>query len=160
MARGETLGRRRRRRRKENGRDPAFRPDTPVTTPKRLAAERERDLQIKLEARPGWVKKAWATPQSRILLSAVFIAIALWALIGAFTDPSFFEHRRSVGGFLVSPALLGMFGLTAFEAVRDLIRGTNSAPTVHRLDRSSSSAAGARVSCSPTRSSSWGRSCC
>ena len=134
MARGETRGRRRRRKRRDTGPDPALRPHTPVTSPKRLAEERERSLQRALDARPGWVRKAWATPWRRIGISAVFLAGALWVLVAATTDPRFFEERRSVGAFLVAPALLGMFGLTALEAARDLIRGTNSTPAFFRLD--------------------------
>ena len=45
------------------------------------------------------------------------------------------RRRRAVTLVITAPALLAMFGVTGYEAARDLRRGVNSVPTFFRLDR-------------------------
>ena len=94
----------------------------------------EEQLTVAMAEQPGWVKAVWATPERRLLLSVGFLAGAAWMLVSAFSDPdAFFEHRRSTVGFVAAPLLVLMFGLQAVEAIRDLVRNSDSVPVFHRL---------------------------
>jgi hypothetical protein len=130
MARGDTLGRRRKRRRRERTASPPY-PDHSLK-PRRLSDEEE--LARAMTHRPAWVKAVWATPERRLLLSVGFLAAGAWILVSAFSDPdTFFARGRSTLGFLAAPLLVLMFGLQAIEAVADLVRKRDSLPVFHRL---------------------------
>jgi hypothetical protein len=92
------------------------------------------EIASAMAASPRWVKALWATPERRLLLSVGVLAVAAWMLGSAFSDPdAFFQHRRSMLGFLAAPLLVLMFGAQAVEAVGDLVRKRDSVPVFHRL---------------------------
>jgi hypothetical protein len=132
VVRGETRGERRKRRRRQRTASPPY-PDHSLP-PKPLSDEEE--LAIALEQRPAWVKALWATPGRRLAFSLAWIAAAVWVLFMALTDPQeWFRHRRATLGFVAAPMILGMFGLQAAQAVRDLASGRDSVPVFHRIGR-------------------------
>jgi hypothetical protein len=102
-----------------------------------MARERWTDAEwdAAMEDRPGWVKWLWKTPASRLLLSVVFLAIAIWILISFFTDDDYFSNARSVPALVAAPLLLIAFGAQAVQSIADMVRGTNSKPVFHRLGR-------------------------
>jgi hypothetical protein len=93
----------------------------------------DRSLRAALDAQPTWHQAVWGTPARRLAVSVVALALSSWILTSALTNSDLLSHPRATAGFLAAPALAGLFGAQAVQAIVDLARRRNSLPVFHRI---------------------------
>ena len=75
-----------------------------------------------LRRRPRWVKALWGTAERRLLLSAGVVAVGMWMLVSAFSDPDAFFQSAALALRITDaarsyhvPLLLSPFGMSTYR---------------------------------------------